>query len=149
MFLAQYLLNSSNIYLNATNLSVRYRSCRVLASSKDIMVFVKTRRLKLILAENIGWSASTLKSRLNFKNICQASPLHMRYQKSKKLCFCNFSKVRVSIITTYLLRQLFDQWHNFIVSAIQNRCNHIICKKFCLYVNGLFFVTHSLLWSRV
>ena len=53
MFLAQDLLNSSNISLHAANLSVRHHYCRVLASSKDIIAFMKTRLLKLVLAENI------------------------------------------------------------------------------------------------
>ena len=82
MLLAQHLLNSSIIYVNAANLSVRYRFCRVLASSKDIMAFMKTRRLKLILTENIGWPTSTLISCLNFRKFCPSKPL--AYEIPKK-----------------------------------------------------------------
>ena len=39
MFLAQHLLISPNISLNAANLSVRHGSFRVLASSKDIGLY--------------------------------------------------------------------------------------------------------------
>ena len=82
MFLVQHLLNSSYTFLNAANLSVRHRSCCVLASSKNIMAFMKTRRFKLILAENIGWPTSTLESRLNFRKFCPCKPL--AYEIPKK-----------------------------------------------------------------
>ena len=84
MFLAQHLLTSSNISLNAANLSLRHRSCRVLALSKDIMAFMKTRRLKLILAENIGWPTSTLKSRRNFRKCCPSKPLAYEIPKKER-----------------------------------------------------------------
>ena len=146
MFLVQHLLNSSNISLNAANLSVPHRSCHVLASSKDIMGFMKTRRLKLILAENIGRPTSTLKSRLNFRRFCPSNPLAYKTpEEARSSSFVFFSKVCVFIITTYSFRQLFDQCHNFLISVIQNLCNHIICKKVCPSANGLFFVAHSLL----
>ena len=141
MLLAQHLLNSSNIFLNVANLSVRHRSCRVLASLKDILAFMKTRRLKLILAENIGWPTSTLKSRFSFRNFFSSKSLE--YKIPKKAGSSSF------IITTYFFRQLFNQCHNFLSSVIQNRCNHVICKKVCPCINGLFFVAHSLLWSKV
>ena len=148
MFLARHLLNSSNISLNAVNLSVCHHSCQLLALLKDIMAFMKTRRLKLILAETIGWPTSTLESHLNFRKFTKQAPCIWDTKKSKNLFFFNLSKVCVFIITTYFFRQLFDQCHNFLISVIQNRCNHIICKNVCRYVNGLFFVKHSLLWSR-
>ena len=46
------------------------------------MTFMKTRRLKLILAENIGWPTSTLESRLNFRKFCP-SKAHA-YETPKK-----------------------------------------------------------------
>ena len=83
MSLAQHLLYSSNSSLNAANLFFIRRSSRVMAFSKNAIVFRKTRQLKLILAENIGWPISRLKSCLNFRRYCQANPLQMRYQKKQ------------------------------------------------------------------
>ena len=126
MFLAQHLFNSSNISLNAANLSVRHCSCFVPASLKDINALMKTRQ----------WVVSGLES------FVRAISLLMRYQKSKKLFLCNFSKVCVFIIITYFFRQLLNHRHNFVISIIQNYCDFIMCKKFCPYFIGFFFVVH-------
>ena len=73
MFLLQQLLNSSDIYVNAANLSVL--SCLVLASSKDIIAFIKTRQL------NQNPDSKVVS---NLENFVQASALHMRYQKKQE-----------------------------------------------------------------
>ena len=92
MFLAWHLLNSSNISLNAVNLPVCHHSCQLLALLKDIMAFMKTRWLKLILAETIGWPTSTLESHLNFRKFFPSKPLAYEIPK----------KARTSSFLTYL-----------------------------------------------
>ena len=68
MFLTQRLFNSSNISLNAANLSVRHCSCFVPASLKDINALMKTRRL----------------SRLRFRKFCPGNLLAYEIPKKQE-----------------------------------------------------------------
>ena len=86
------------------------------------------------------WVVSGLES------FVQAISLLMRYQKSKKLFLCNFSKVCVFIIITYFFRQLLNHRHNFVISIIQNYCDYIMCKKFCPYFIGVLLCC-ALFWG--
>ena len=153
MFLVQHLLSSSSISLNAANLSVHHRSCLVLASSKDIIAFMKKRRLKLILAENVGWQTSRRKSHLSFRkswNLVQARPLHMRYQKKSRNSFFFITSLRYAHLL--LLRTSSGSCSINAISLLLvlfNHCNHFICKNVSPYSSGFLFVARSRLRSRV
>ena len=125
-----------------------YQSCIVLASSKDITAFMKTRQLKLLLAANIEWPRFRLKIRLSFREFYLSKPLPYELLKKASSFFLYvFLEVRVLIIITYFLRQLLDHCRNFFISIIQNHCCHIFFKKIVFMSTSSFFV-HCLLWLR-
>ena len=69
-------------------------------------------------------------------------------QKSKKLFFGNFSKVRrVFIIITYFFRKLLDHYYNFAIIIVQNHFSDI-CKKTLSIFQWVLFCC-ALLWPRV
>ena len=101
------------------------------------------------VAENIRWPTSTLKYRANFRKSCPGKSLAYEIPKGGRSSsfVTSLRYVYLSLLRTSS-GSFFDLRHNFLISVIQNRCNNIICKKVCPYVNGLFFIAHSLLWYR-
>ena len=83
MLLAHHLLNLTNDFLNAANLSFLHRSCLVLASSKYITAFMKTRQLEPLLAENIGLPPFRLKIRLSFRKFYPSKSLPYEIPKTQ------------------------------------------------------------------
>ena len=114
----------------------------------DGLAFMKTKPLKLILTENVGWPTSTLKGRLNFRKFCPSNPL--AYEIPKKERISSFVTSQRHVYLSLLHTSSGSCLINAIIFLLVLFKTVVIIssvKKFVHMSMGSFLL-RTLLWSR-